>query len=227
MDIILLAGLWLPASIWSQTADEIERLGCRAIPVALPGVDDVSVGATLDDQIEATLSAIDAVERAVIVGHSAAATLAWIAADRRPLEVARVVMIGGFPSSSGASYADFFETTNREMPFPGWEPFEGPDSADLDEADRQRIAQAAIPVPEGVSQGIVRLTDERRFDVPVALVCPEFGPDQARGWIDDGQIPELASVVQVSYHDIDSGHWPMVTQPVALAGLLDAIAGNS
>ena len=41
------------------------------------------------------------------------------------------------------------------MPFPGWEPFEGPDSADLDDETKRAIASAAIPVPEGVAKGTV------------------------------------------------------------------------
>jgi len=106
------------------------------------------------------------------------------------------------------------------MPFPGWGPFEGPDSVDLDEATRDRIAAAAIAVPEGVAKGVVRLSDERRFDVPVVLVCPEFTPAQAKGWIEAGEIPELAKAKHLSYVDIDSGHWPMVTRPVELAQLL-------
>jgi hypothetical protein len=53
------------------------------------------------------------------------------------------------------------------MAFPGWSTCEGPDSADLDDAAKQAIASAAIPVPEGVTHGVVRLADGRRRDVPV------------------------------------------------------------
>jgi pimeloyl-ACP methyl ester carboxylesterase len=71
---------------------------------------------------------------------------------------------------------------------------------------------------------VVRLTDERRLEVPVVLVCPEFSPAQAREWIEGGQVPELAKARHVDYVDIDSGHWPMFTQPVALARILAAVA---
>ena len=64
-------------------------------------------------------------------------------------KVAKVVLIGGFPSADGEPYADSFEPKDGVMPFPGWGPFEGPDSADLDEEARRSIASAAIPVPEG------------------------------------------------------------------------------
>ncbi len=113
------------------------------------------------------------------------------------------------------------------MPFPGWGPFEGPDSADLDEEARRRFAAAAIPVPEGVARGVVRLTDERRFDVPVVLVCPEFTPAQAQEWIAAGDVPELARAKHLEYVDIDSGHWPMITKPVELAQLLAAAAAGA
>ena len=70
----------------------------------------------------------------------------------------------------------------------------------------------------------MRLTDERRFDVPVVLVCPEFTPAQAQEWISAGEVPELARAKHLDFVDIDSGHWPMITRPVELAQLLAAAA---
>ncbi len=221
MDIILVAGLWLQQSVWADVAVELERLGHRPLPVALPGVDDASTIATLDDQLAAVLAAVDAADRPLVVGHSAASTLAWLAADRRPEAVAAVVMIGGFPSSPDAEYAAFFEMVDGVMPFPGWEPFDGPDSADLDDTTRTRLAGGAVAVPEGVAKGIVQLTDERRFGVPVVMVCPEYTPEQAQEWMAAGAMPELSRAEQVSFLDIDSGHWPMITKAAELARLLD------
>lgn len=226
MDIILLPGLWLPASIWRAVVDELGRLGHRAVPVSLPGVDDRSRTATLDEQLDVVLAAIDAADRPLVVGHSAASTLAWLAADRRAETVAGVVMVGGFPSRAGAVYADFFPLVDGEMAFPGWEPFEGPDSDDLDEAARAAVASIAVAVPAGVAEATVAYTDERRFGLPVVLVCPEYTPEQAASWIDGGDLPELARVERLSYVDIDSGHWPMVSRPVELAQLIHAAASG-
>lgn len=227
MDMILIAGLWLPESIWAEVSAELEKLGHRPLPVSLPGVDDGSTTATLDDQVDAIVSAVDDSERPMVVGHSAACSLAWMVADRRPESIHDVVLIGGFPAANGEAYADFFEAVNGVMPFPGWDPFEGSDSADLDEDARIRIAEEAVPVPEGVSKGIVRLSDERRFGLPIVLVCPEFTPDDAKAWIESGDVPELERVQNLSYVDIDSGHWPMVTRPADLARVLDAAAGGN
>ena len=220
MDIVLVAGLWLDGSAWREVASALEPLGHRPVPLTLPG-QGAGADATLDDQVAAVLAAVDsAAERPVVVGHSAAAALAWVAADARPEKVAKVVLIGGFPSADGARYADFFEVKDGVMPFPGWGPFEGPDSADLDEEARRRFVAAAVPVPEAVAKGVVRLADERRYDVPVVLVCPEFTPAQAKACIAAGDVPELARAKHLEYVDIDSGHWPMLTRPVELARLL-------
>jgi pimeloyl-ACP methyl ester carboxylesterase len=222
--IVLLGGLWLDGSVWTGVASELEKRGRHAVSVTLPGQGDGNLSATLADQVTAVLAAVDAgLGRSVVVGHSAACTLAWMAADARPGRVAKVVLIGGFPSSDGQPYADFFEITDGVMPFPGWDPFEGADAADLDEQARRAFEAAVIPVPEGVARGVVQLTDERRFDIPVVMVCPEFTPDQAREWIAAGEIPELARAKHVDLVDIDSGHWPMVTRPTELARILTAV----
>ncbi|GAA1659008.1 alpha/beta hydrolase [Nonomuraea maheshkhaliensis] len=223
MDILLIGGLWLDASTWDDVVPALEAHGHRAVPVALPGQGDGSRTATLDDQVAAVLAAVDAARGEVMVaGHSAACTLAWLAADARPDRVAKVALIGGFPSGDGQAYADFFEVEDGVMPFPGWGPFEGPDSADLDEQARRDFASAAVPVPEGVAKGVVRLTDERRFGVPVLMVCPEFTPAQAREWVAAGDVPELAKAERVDYVDLGSGHWPMLTRPAELADILAA-----
>lgn len=224
MDIILVAGLWLPATVWAAVAAELDSLGHRGVPVALPGVDDGVTTATLDDQLTAVLAAVDTAVRPLVVGHSAASTLAWLVADRRPESIAGVAMIGGFPNGPGSTYADFFPVSDGVMPFPGWEPFDGPDSADLDDAARRAIEAVAVAVPEGVARATVDLSDDRRYSVPVTLVCPEFSPDDARAWLAAGDLPELERAARVAYVDIDSGHWPMTTRPVELARLLAEIA---
>lgn len=227
MDIVLVAGLWLDASAWAEVTPVLEDLGHRPRPVTLPGQGDGAASATLADQVAAVVAAVDAAEgRPMVVGHSAASSLAWLAADARPEKVGSVVLVGGFPAADGEPYADLFETVDGAMPFPGWEPFAGPDSDDLDEETRRRVAAAALAVPEQVTRGVVHLADERRYDVPVVLVCPEFTPAQAQEWIDAGELPELARAARVELVDLDSGHWPMFSRPAELARLLADVAAR-
>jgi pimeloyl-ACP methyl ester carboxylesterase len=228
MDILLIAGLWLDGSVWDNVASHLEARGHRAVPVTLPGQGDGDTSATLADQVAAVVAAVDAAAgRPMVVGHSAACSLAWLAADARPGKISKVALIGGFPSPDGRPYFDSLPVQDGAIPFPGWGEFEGPDSADLDDAAKRAIASAAIPVPEGVTRGVITLADQRRYDVPVVLVCPEFTPAQAKEWIEQGEVPELAKSKDVSFADIDSGHWPMISAPGGLARLLAQAAEES
>jgi pimeloyl-ACP methyl ester carboxylesterase len=225
MDILLIAGLWLDGSVWDSVAAQLEARGHRAVPITVPGQGDGNTSATLADQVATVLAAVDAAAgRPMVVGHSAACNLAWIAADARVGKISKVALIGGFPSSDGEPYFSGFPVQDGAMAFPGWSEFEGPDSADLDDAARQAFASAAIPVPEGVIRGVIKLADERRYAVPVVLVCPEFTPAQAKEWIDHGEVPELAKSKNISFLDIDSGHWPMISAPAELASILSRAA---
>ncbi|SEC06020.1 Pimeloyl-ACP methyl ester carboxylesterase [Nocardioides exalbidus] len=222
MDIVLIAGLWLDGSAWDDVLPELEKLGHRGIPLTLPGQGDGATSATYDDQVAAVVAAVDAAEgRPLVVGHSAACTLAWAAADLRPDAVAGVALIGGFPSTEGEKYADFFEPVDGVMPFPGWEKFEGPDSDDMSDELKESLLGGMIAVPVGVTRGVVHWTSDARHGVPLTLVCPEFSPAEAQEWIDAGDVPELGAATALELVDIDSGHWPMYTQPAALADLLD------
>lgn len=123
-------------------------------------------------------------------------------------------------SSQSKELPAFFPTEQGVMPFPGWEPFEGADSADMSKELKERIAANVHPVPEGVAQGVVSYRDERRHQIPTFVICPEFSPAQADEWIESGDVPELAAAEHLELLDLDSGHWPMFTCPDRLADLL-------
>lgn len=225
MDIVLIAGMWLDATAWDDVVPELERQGHRPVALTLPGQGDGDTTATYDDQVAAVVAAVDAADGPVlVVGHSAAAALAWQAADARVDAVGGVVLVGGMPTPDGEAYFGFFEPVDGVVAFPGWEPFEGPDSDDLSEEVKAAVAARAIAVPAAVTQGVVRLSDERRRDVPVTMVCPEYSPEQARAWVAAGDVPELATATRLDYVDIDSGHWPMFSKPVELARIIDDLA---
>jgi len=90
MDILLIAGLWLDASVWYNVAAQLEARGHRAVPVTLPGQGDGNASAALADQVGAAVAAVDAAQKPLVVGHSAACSLAWLAAGARPPRSARL-----------------------------------------------------------------------------------------------------------------------------------------
>ncbi|MCT1385473.1 alpha/beta hydrolase [Brachybacterium sp. p3-SID1565] len=234
MDIILLPGLWLDGSVWEPVLGPLREALHRPFPLTLPGQGAATPGAApaaaaagLDDQLEAALAPIDAADdRVLVVGHSAASTLAWMVADRRVDDVAAVVMIGGMPAPEGEAYAGFAPVSDGVSVFPGWEAFAGPDSDDLDAGARAWLEARMHPLPESVTRAPVHYTDPRRHEVPVAMVCPEYSPEDARQWLAAGDLPELEPVRDLRFVDLDSGHWPMASAPRQLAGVIAGVAAD-
>jgi pimeloyl-ACP methyl ester carboxylesterase len=235
MDIILIPGLWLDASSWDQVVPILEQAGHRTQTLTLPGME--SLGAdrsaiTRRDHIAAVVEAIDAVDPAdskvVLVGHSAGGAIAHAAVDARPERVARVVYVAGFPLADGVADPGGYPAENGEIPLPDWSAFEAEDLADLDEETRAEFGKRAIPSPERVARDPQQLTDERRYDVPITVICTEFTSETLRQWIAQGLEPvrELTKIRDVGYVDLTTGHWPQFTRPAELArSILASIDG--
>jgi pimeloyl-ACP methyl ester carboxylesterase len=83
-----------------------------------------------------------------------------------------------------------------------------------------------VPAPGQVGTDAQQLRDERRYAVPVTMVCPEYRADDVRGWVAAGEEPvaELAAIRDVSYVDLPTGHWPQLTRPAELADVILAAA---
>ncbi|MBA2338002.1 MAG: alpha/beta hydrolase [Acidimicrobiia bacterium] len=232
MDIILVPGLWLDGSSWDAVVPPLEKEGHTVSALTLPGMEsrDADRSAiTLRDQVDAVVAAIDAAEGPVLlVGHSAGSAIAHSAVDARPDKVARAVYVGGFPDEDGSALLSGLPAENGEVAMPDWaEVGEEANIVDFDEESLARFYAGAIPAPEQVLAGPVRLADERRYDVPVTAVCPEYTAADLRGWVDEGEIPELARVRDVEYVDLPGGHWPQLTQPDALARVILDVAGKA
>ena len=228
MDIVLVPGLWLNAHTWDAVVPHLEAAGHVAHPLTLPGMgskDADRSGITLADHVAAVVEAIDACDEPVLlVGHSAGCGIAHAAVDALPDRVVRQVHVGGFPSADGEALLSGLPADNGEVPMPDWvELGEEANVRDFDAEQLARFYADAVPVTERVVTDPVRLSDERRYDVPATEVCPEYSAADLREWLDGGDLPELARIRDVELVDIGGGHWPQVTQPKSLAeAILDA-----
>jgi pimeloyl-ACP methyl ester carboxylesterase len=225
MDIILIPGLWLNGSSWDAVTPLLERDGHRVTALTLPGMvskDADRAGITVRDHIDAVVAAVDAADGPVLlVAHSAGGDLGHAAVDARPDKVARVVYVGGFPGPDGSVLLKGLPAQNGEVGMPDWKEMgEDANIVDFDDEALARLYAEAVPVPEAVLTTPVRLGDERRYDVPVTAVCPEYRAADLRGWVEDGSLPELARIRDVRYVDLPGGHWPQFTQPEKLARVL-------
>jgi pimeloyl-ACP methyl ester carboxylesterase len=225
MDIILVPGLWLDGSSWDKVVPTLEQAGHRTQPLTLPGMASKDADhslITLRDHVDAVVRAIDSYGvdgKVVLVGHSAGCGITHAAVDARPDRVARAIYVGGFPTGAGLAIADGFPAKDGELPLPDWTAFEHDDLEDLDDEARAQLREHAIPAPERVTTDLQDLSDERRYDVPVTVVCPEFTSQMLRSWVERGMAPvrELTKIRDVEYVDLPTGHWPQLTRPEDLA----------
>jgi pimeloyl-ACP methyl ester carboxylesterase len=225
MDVILIPGLWLDGSSWDEVVPVVEQAGHRTHALTLPGMESKTAdrsGITLRDHVDAVVAVLDSLGTAdggiVLVGHSGGGAIAHAAVDARPDRVARVVYVDAWPVGEGGIINDELPTEDGEVPLPEWSLFEKEDLTDLDDELRAMFRERAIPSPVHVACDPQRLSDGRRYDVPVTVIACEFSAATAREWIQAGEpaLRELAQIRDVGYIDLPTGHWPQFTRPAEL-----------
>ncbi|WP_144784807.1 alpha/beta fold hydrolase [Microbacterium sp. BH-3-3-3] len=222
MDVILVPGLWLDASSWDDITPALEAAGHRPHPVTLPGpaVGDL----VIDDWVDAVVSEIDRLgENVVLVGHSGGGNVVWGAADRRPAQVARVILVDTIVPHPGAIISEF-PVEDGVVHFPGWDFFDDDDVADIDDETRRRTAQQVVDVPGRVPTSPITLTDERRFAIPVTILSGQLDAESLHRVLADWgtYAEEVDRIESVEVVTLDSGHWPQFSQPQKFAETLAA-----
>lgn len=229
MDIILVPGLWLDASSWNDVVPTLTDAGHRTHPLTLPGTgapaaESADIG--IADWVAAVVAQIDALPGdVVVVGHSGGGNVAYGALDARPDRVAHLVLVDTVPPPDGSIISEF-EVVDGVIPFPGWDSFDEPDVADIDEPTRQAWAARALPVPAGVPMDPIHLHDLRRRTRPVTVLSGPYDEVALRAMLEQWPAwgSEFTELDDVRVVHLGGGHWPQFTQPTAVGNaILDAI----
>ncbi|MEX1077593.1 MAG: alpha/beta hydrolase [Homoserinimonas sp.] len=232
MDILLIPGFWLDGNSWSNVAAPLREAGHTVHALTLPGLesrDADRTGITLRDHVDAVVSVIDAIGHPVVlVGHSGGGAIAHAAADARPEEVARVIYVDSGPLGNGQCINDELPVEGDEVPLPDWSVFEDADLTDLDDELREMFRGIAIPEPVRVASDAQKLSDDRRYDVAVTVICCEFPSEVLRGMMAEGHpyVAELGTIKDRELVDLPTGHWPQFTKPRELASAILAAVGS-
>ncbi|WP_340698541.1 alpha/beta fold hydrolase [Cellulosimicrobium funkei] len=233
--VVLVPGFWLGAWAWDDVVPHLAAAGLVPHPVTRPGGAPGATPAdrahvTRADHVAAVTDLVDGLDgRVVLVGHSGGGPVVQEALDRDPARIERVVYVDTGPLVDGAALSPDLPADAAEVPLPTWEELaEAGSSIDgLDEAALARFRERAVPTPGPVARGAVRVSDPRRLRVPATAVCSSI-PSAVLAEMAHPGPPlhtELGEVEDLTYVDLPTGHWPMLSRPRDLAAVIvDAVS---
>ncbi|MPV37071.1 alpha/beta fold hydrolase [Georgenia subflava] len=230
--IVLVPGFWLGAWAWDEVARLLQEQGHQVTALTLPGLEpdhpspaDVS----LEDHVTAIEQALVGDGPVVLVAHSGAALPATAAIDRNVDRVARTVWVDTAPVVDGAAMDSSLEGDELTLEAQWEDEFQQGSMRDLTDAQLEEFRRRAVPQPAGTVRDVVRLTDERRLDVPGTIVCTAFPAADYLAYAKQG-VPFLAGLLEhraLTLTDLPTGHWPMWSKPAELAAIIGDVATSA
>jgi pimeloyl-ACP methyl ester carboxylesterase len=239
--------MWLGAWVWRPVTSALRAAGHDVYPLTLTGVADRSHLARPDVDLDThTTDIVRLIEAedlhdVVLVGHSYGGVPVTAAADRIPERIARVAYVDSGPLPDGTSQFDTVPPEEQEriraevgdghlVPPPNWDPADDPVTmAGLDDAALAALRARSTPHPLASATQPLKRT-AAGLPVPAALVACIFPLDQVQEMIEQGH-PFFAGVAGADFVALPTGHWPMFSEPVRLAEILDdqarAVSGPS
>ena len=233
--IVLVPGYWLGAWAWDAVRDHLTELGHHTEALTLPGLespDTPRARVTFSDHVSHVADAVRLLpDPVVLVAHSGAGAVVTAVADRMPDVLARVVYVDSGPVADGHVPRPAVLEDVTELPVPSFDELTavGARSDGLSDGDRVRFRELAVAHPAGVVREPVRLRDPRRNAVPTTLVCCSIPSGTVRELAATGapMFAPLNDLTDLTFVDLPTGHWPMLSRPRALADLLSKEANRA
>jgi len=249
--VVLVAGACLGGWAWREVAARLRARGHEVQAVTLTGLGErahlAHRGVDLETHIADVVNVLDyeALEGAVLVGHSYAGIVVTAVADRRPERLNAVVYLDTSPLPDGTAIADVQPAAQRERQ--RHEVDQLGDGWMWPVPDRETLAAGTFGSPSGLTEERLRLIAERATPQPYATMTSPLrlahsappGVRRAAIFCSDGGV-DVASVRELiarggeraaifadpdwELHELPTGHWAMFSLPHPLADLLSEIA---
>ncbi len=232
---VLVPGAWLGRWCWRRVTPLLEDEGHAVLTPTLTGLGErthlASPAVDLDMHIQDVVNVLvwEDVREAVLVGHSYAAFVVAGIADRAPDRIAKLVFLDTVIPVDGQAFLDLWSPEGRAVVEVaatknggGWPMPDdlGEDAADLTDEDARWLRSKASPQPLGTLTQPLRLSNASTASVPQAYICCRPSREQFAGFL-----RPFRDDPAWQFLDLDSGHWPMVSGPEALAEALLEVAG--
>ena len=222
---VLIHGAYQGGWIWKKVAGHLAADGHRVLAPSLDGCaernEQVRAGITTEShaaEIASLLFYHDLAE-VVLVGTSTGGMVMARAAELARERVARLVFADALALLDGEALPDIVKrptAVNTELTSgPSRQDFETRLFADLDPATRRWALERCTPHPIATMQAPVRLERfwDQAWNASVIWCKRSSNPPQAHQ-------RRTAERLKARWHELDTGHYPMLTEPVALARLI-------
>jgi pimeloyl-ACP methyl ester carboxylesterase len=240
---VLVPGAWMGAWAWKDVAGMLWSQGHEAYALTLTGLADRLHVASPEIDLETHVRDVqnfigfNELTEVVLVGHSYGGAVVRGVADRMASQIAHVVYVDTVPRANGQAFIDLYRPAladamrdGVENHGDGWK-LPHPTAATLgniantsglSEDDLLRFEKLATDQPFATYTQPLRLTGTSESFYTRTLIRCNDGPivGQHTGGDADG-----SDAFQGDWQvfDLDTGHWPMLSEPKALASLLDQL----
>lgn len=220
-EFVLVAGAWLGSWAWDDVVPALKAAGHGAHPVTLSGLAEKRDSPA--GQARHVQDIVDVVEGAdlrqvVVVGHSYSGIPAGQAAERIGDRLARAVFVDSNVPADGESFTSGWsaervaELTERGF----WPPLTAEDYAGqgLSGEEIARIVGGSTPHPAA------SLTEPAVLARPLGELPATYIKCLLDGDTPSPDVVELLESERWNLVELDTGHWPMFSQPRELARIL-------
>jgi pimeloyl-ACP methyl ester carboxylesterase len=227
---VLVSGLWLGGWAWHDVTATLRGAGHEVFPLTLTGVADRShllgPDVDLDTHTEDIVRLVETedLRDVVLVGHSYGGMPVSAAALRLRERITRVVYVDSGPLPVGTTQQSMSgeedDGDGAAVPPREWDAGADPVLlAGLDEAALALLRARATPHPRAsVTQPLGARATSR--ELPTTLVACTFPPDRIKEMMAAGH-PFFSGLTEAEVVSLPTGHWPMLSEPAALAGILE------
>jgi hypothetical protein len=89
--------------------------------------------------------------------------------------------------------------------------------------------ERAVPQPGGVLRGAPELTNDARLDVPSVAICTGFTSEQYKAALEGGDtwLGGFGELMNLTWIDLPTSHWPMWSRPRELAAIIGDVARDA
>ncbi len=179
MHVILVPGFWLEADAWDEVVPVLREAGHSVEAVTRDGD-------TLDEQVAALVGTPGRRRRprgtVVLVGHSGAGPIAYMAVDRRPSLVQHLVYVDTFPGPEGGCVNDELPVVDGVVPLPPWDFWEPATVRGMTPELRTASSTARSPNRPAVPTDPFHYADPARHRSPRPSSRARSSPPTCRPW---------------------------------------------